>query len=119
MRHRLLALLILCALGLQMELPAAHNPAHADFAGSIAPSEGAQPLAIRAASAADAPAHDPASCPICRSLHAKPVVPPPAAPERLLPEQVSILPAPAEPSHANLVREGHPPRAPPLALSIA
>jgi hypothetical protein len=115
--RRNLALLILCALGLQMELPIAHVPAHSDLAPSVARSQGAQPLALRAASDAHAPAHDPASCPICRSLHAKPVVPPAAAPERLLPERAIVVHAPAQLSHASPAREGHGPRAPPLSLA--
>jgi hypothetical protein len=119
-RNRVLALALLCALGLLMELPASHAPGHVEIASAVAWAHGARPLELQAASAAHQPAHDPASCPICRSLHAKPVLSPPATREHLQTEQARILPAPAPLAHASPAREGHGPRAPPhAALTLA
>ena len=116
MRHRILALAILCALALQMELPVAHAPAHASAKGSgLALAHGALPLTLKAASASLPSAHDPASCPICQSLHAKPAAPPPALPQRWPSEAEVAVAAPEQRPHDCSAQTGHPPRAPPLA----
>ena len=116
MRHRILALAILCALALQMELPVAHAPAHASAQGSgLALTHGTQPLTLVAASASLASAHDPASCPICQSLHAKPGAAPTALPQHWPSELGVAVAAPEQRPHDCSAQTGHPPRAPPLA----
>ena len=120
-RQRFLALAMLFALALQLELPVAHAPAHFGSADSeLALAGGAPPQQLQPASALHGRGHDAASCPICQSLHAKPAVTPPAAPERPLPELGTLLPAASSRPHDCVARSGHPPRAPPLAsLSLA
>jgi hypothetical protein len=120
-KHRILALATLLALALQLELPVAHASAHFGSADSdLVLAQGAPGQQLQPASATHGRAHDAAACPICQSLHAKPAVTPPAAPERALPERAALLPAPAQRPHDCVARSGHPPRAPPLAsLSLA
>jgi len=120
-RQRILALAILFALALQLELSVAHAAAHFGSGDSeLAFAQGAPAQQLQPASATHGRGHDAASCPICQSLHANPAVTPPPAPERPLPEIASLLPAPAQRPHDCVARSGHPPRAPPLAsLSLA
>ena len=116
MRHRILALAILCALALQMELPVAHAPAHASApAGGVAVAPGALPLTFKPASANLPSAHDPASCPTCQSLHAKPAAAPTALPQHWPSEAGVAVAAPEQRPHDCSAQTGHPPRAPPLA----
>ena len=120
-RHRILALAMLFALAIQLELPVAHAPAHFGSGDSeLVLAKSAPPQQLQPASAAHGRAHDASSCPICQSLHAKPAVTPPAAPARRLPELASLLSAPAQRPHHCVARSGHPPRAPPqTSLSLA
>jgi hypothetical protein len=113
-RHRILALAMLFGLALQLELPVAHAQAHFGSGDSdLVLARSAPPQQLLPASARHGHEHDASSCPICQSLHAKPAVTPPAAPERQLPEIASLLPAPAQRPHDCVARSGHPPRAPP------
>jgi hypothetical protein len=115
-RHRILALAILCALALQLELPVAHAPAHASTQGtSVALAHGAQPLSLTPASVSHPSAHDPASCPICQSLHAKPAAAPTALPQHWPSVREVAVAAPEQRPHDCSAQTGHPPRAPPLA----
>jgi len=121
LRQRILALAIFFALALQLELPVAHAPAHFGSGDSdLVLARSAPPHQLLPASSMHGRGHDASSCPICQSLHAKPAVTPPAAPERPLPELATLLPAPSSRLHDCVARSGHPPRAPPLgSLSLA
>jgi DUF2946 family protein len=121
LRHRILALAMLFGQALQLELPVAHAPAHFGSGDSeLVLAKSAPPQQLLPTSTKHGRAHDASSCPICQSLHAKPAVTPPAAPERALPELAALLVAPAQRPHDCVARSGHPPRAPPqTSLSLA
>jgi hypothetical protein len=104
-----------------MELPVFHAPAHAGAsAAGIALADDAPPHELRPGGATQPAGHDPASCVVCRSLHAKPALAQQGGSPRPLPERTLGHHAPAQRAHACAAQSGHPPRAPPLApLSLA
>jgi hypothetical protein len=112
------ALLLLWALALQSALPVVHASAHAVSAATsdahTVPSE------LYAAAATHASPGDPASCPVCQSLHGKPAVMPPAPSAHAFSATQVAFTATAQRIHAAATHRAHAPRAPPLeALSLA
>lgn len=117
--HRLGAFALLWALALQMALPVAHASAHAAFAAS-AGAPVAAPHELQPAGATQPGAGDPATCPVCQSLHAKPTALA-AAPGAHMPcaAETAVV-ATAQLVRAAATHRAHAPRAPPLeALSLA
>lgn len=118
--RKLGVLAVLAALALQLELPVAHASQHGDAAPASISAWSHAPAQPQLSPGAGHAAHDPASCPVCQSLHAKPSALPPSAPARGLPDSVSVPLATPQRAHARVARTGHPPRAPPLvALALA
>ena len=110
-KRRTVALWLLAALVLQLELPAAHAFETADPAGDL---PHAAAFDLQVCGTHPEPAHDPAGCFVCRGL--------------LRPQHAAAAPACGEPHrsdpdaclaeaslrpHAAPARSGHPPRAPP------
>jgi len=118
--RKLGVLAVLFALALQMELPVAHASQHGDAGSTSVAARADGAASPRLSPAGPHATHDPASCPICQSLHAKPSALLPAAPARSATEAVGVPVATAQRAHACVARSGNPPRAPPLeALALA
>ena len=109
---------LLWALALQMALPVAHATAHAAFAASTgAACEKIQEL--KPAGVTLPGLGDPASCPVCQSLHARTALQAQALrADALCASETTVL-ATAQRIHADGTHRAHAPRAPPLALSLA
>jgi hypothetical protein len=116
-RQRVGAFAVVALLALQMALPVAHASAHASFS-ALAAHDATHSL--QPAGASQPGVSDPATCPICQSLHARAAALPPAPSEATPWVATGVAFAPPLPIPAHYARSAHAPRAPPsAALSLA